>query len=100
SAASEGLIFPLDTELLDEAVEDLFPVARELVEVNDEIYGYPFAMTNLNHMVYDRNVITETVSTDWSQLVADTPGVFVFPAAGSAGASVTAHFYRQLGGTF
>lgn len=100
SAAGEGLIFPLDTERLDEAVEDLHPVARDLVEVDEEIYGYPFALTNLNHIVYDRSVITETVSTNWSQLVADTPGVFVFPAAGASGASLTAQFYRQLGGTF
>lgn len=100
SAASDGLIFPLDTSLAPEAIEDLFPVARELVEIEEELYGFPFALTNLNHIVYDRSVITETVSTDWSQLVSDGPGVFVFPAAGSAGASLTAHFYRQLGGTF
>lgn len=100
SAANEGLIFPLDSELLDEAIEDLYPVAQELVEIDEEIYGFPFALTNLDHMVYDQNVITETVSTNWSQLVSDTPGVFVFPAAGSAGASLTAHFYQELGGTF
>jgi ABC-type glycerol-3-phosphate transport system substrate-binding protein len=78
----------------------LFPVARELVEIDDQVYGYPVALTNLRHIVYDGAVITETVSTNWNTLVADSPGTFIFPAAGADGARLTAQFYQDFGGTY
>ena len=100
SAAEQGLIFPLDESLEQEAVDDLYPVARELVHVDEQTLGYPFALTNLQHLAYNGSAITETVSGDWSQLVTDRPGMLIYPAADFIGAELTAHFYREFGGTF
>lgn len=100
TAANQGLIFPLDGLIDQEAIDDLFPVARELAVVDEQLYGYPFALTNLQHVVYSSSSITQTVSANWSSLVEQKPGSFIYPAAGAVGAEVTAHFYQQLGGSF
>lgn len=100
SAATQGLIFPLDSAAHEEAIDDLYPVARDLVTIDDQIYGYPFALTNLQHLVYDTEAITETVPVNWNSLVTEPPGMLIYPAAGSVGAQLTAQLYRELGGTF
>lgn len=100
TAADQGLIFPLDALLAPDAVEDLYPVARSLAEVNGQIYGYPFALNNLQHLVYNSSVVTQTVSADWNVLADDPPGTLLYAAEGANGAQLTAQFYRALGGAF
>lgn len=100
TAAGQGLIQPLDGLLAPEAMDDLYPVARSLAQVDEELYGYPFALTNLQHIVYNTSTITRTVSADWDELVADAPGDFLYAAAGVTGAELTAKFYHALGGQF
>ena len=100
TAAEQGLIFALDESLEQEAVDDLYPVAQELGQVGEQTFGYPFALTNMQHFAYNGSAITETVSGNWSQLVTDRPGTLIYPAAGFIGAELTAHFYREFGGTF
>lgn len=100
TAATQGVIYPLDGLIDAEAIDDLYPVSRELVEFDDQLYGYPFALTNLLHLTYDRQVITETVSLNWNNLIAERPGMLLYPAAGATGAQLTASLYHSFGGTF
>lgn len=97
-AAAQELIYPLDSLLEQEAVDDLFPVAQQLVRIEDQTYGYPFALNGLQHLVYDSSTITETVPTSWPEMVTSQTGTFLFPAAGSIGAELTLQFYLAHGG--
>ncbi|HSM55649.1 MAG TPA: extracellular solute-binding protein [Candidatus Sulfomarinibacteraceae bacterium] len=98
-ASSQGLIYPLDGQLSEEMIDDLIPAARELSHVDDRIFGYPFALTGLQHLIYNESVITETVSTNWTTLLSEPPAPFLLPAAGTAGAELPLHFYLANGGT-
>lgn len=99
-AVAQDLIFPLDPLLSSEMLEDLYPAAREMGQVEEQLYGYPFAFTNLRHLVYNPAVITDTLPLTWPDLLAeDNPGTLVFPAAGPAGAAFTLHYYLDAGGT-
>ena len=98
-AASQGLIHPIDDILEPDADEDLYAAGRDLMEINEERYGYPFAFDNLQHLVYRSTTITETLPTAWPALVSDESGTLLFPAAGPSGAEFILQYYRANGGT-
>lgn len=97
-AATAGYIYPLQTLLTAEMVNDLFPVARELVEVDDNLYGYPHVLNGLTHSAFTTSVFTTTIPTQWNNL-KEANGVFVFPAAGSNGPEFLLQIYLAIGGT-
>lgn len=98
-AANEGLLFPLGSEEIGTAVDDLYPAAQEMATINDEIVVYPFALTNLTHLAYDPAVITDTVGPIWSEVFADNIPSLVFPAADRQGALLALALYLDAGGT-
>jgi ABC-type glycerol-3-phosphate transport system substrate-binding protein len=98
-AARQQLIFPLEDLGDTEGQGDLFAAAQELVTVEGSIYGYPVGLTNLQHLVYNSSVITETLTTSWNQLLDNAPGTLAFAAAGPPGAELTLQFYLANGGT-
>lgn len=99
-AAAQELIFPLEPLLPAEMFDDLYPAARQLGQVEDQFYGYPFALTNLRHLVYNPAVITRTLPSTWPGLVEmEESGTFIYPAAGPVGAAFTLHYYLAAGGT-
>ncbi len=99
TAVNDGLISALDG-LIDPAFfEDLFPAAQTMAKINDQYYGYPFAITNLTHLAYQTSVITTTPPLRWNTFAENTSANFVFPAAGPAGARLTLQFYLAGGGT-
>jgi ABC-type glycerol-3-phosphate transport system substrate-binding protein len=97
-AASQELIFPLDDLLTADTLDALYPAAAELGVVNGEWIGYPFALTNLTHLVYDRNLITGTIPLQWSEFISNTENTVVFPAAGRQNATLGLQFYLAAGG--
>lgn len=98
ATASDGLIYPLD-DLIDTALlDDLYPAARSMVTIDEEIFGFPFAITNLTHLVYQTSVITTTPPLLWSELRNSINSPFIFPAAGAEGASLVLQFYLAEGG--
>ncbi len=85
-AASEGLIVPIGT-LLDPAIADeLYPVARAMGTVGEDIAGLPYVL-EVQHVVYRDGVFDEPPASFESVLKAREP--FVFPAAPSASVSHT-----------
>ena len=98
-AVTSGLVYPLEDYLSPEDVDDLYPVARMLAEVDGELFGYPFALNGLHHFVYNRAAITNTLPSAWQGLLEVSNGRLVFPAAGPAGAELTLRFYLEAGGT-
>ncbi|MBK8432613.1 MAG: extracellular solute-binding protein [Chloroflexi bacterium] len=97
TAVAEGLIYPLETLLPAELIDDLYPVGRTLGEVNNTLYAYPYAFSGLTHLAYDRNAITTTLPTRWADL-NQPPNVMVLPANGKPGADLLLQFYLAEGG--
>lgn len=98
TAAAEELIFPLQDFIAPEDINDLFPSANELSQIDDQLYGYPFALTNLSHMAYDPEVFTDTVPITWDEYVGQEGANFYFPAAGPSGAELALQLYFAAGG--
>ena len=100
AAVAQELIFPLNDLLPQAMMNDLYPAAREMAIVDESIYGYPIALSGLEHIVYNRNVITDTLPATWSELtVRGEENSLIYPAAGPAGAELTLQLYLEAGGS-
>ncbi len=98
-AAGEGLVYPLDGLLSEEMTGALYPAARALGQVDGMTYGYPYALTNIQHLVYDTAVITRTLPATWAEMMApENQARLIFPAAGQEGARLTLQLYLAAGG--
>jgi ABC-type glycerol-3-phosphate transport system substrate-binding protein len=98
-ATTEKLIYPLGNLMPADFVEDLYPVAQSLTRIDNTLVAYPFAVTNLQHLAYNRSVITETLPLTWGELTQVDDAQLVFAAAGSEGAELVLQIYLALGGT-
>jgi len=97
-AAAQEVVFPLNDLLTPDILEALYPPAARMGIVNDQLFGYPFALTNLTHLVYNRDVITGTVPLQWGEFVTDTQNTLVFPAGGRLSSFLGLQFYLASGG--
>lgn len=98
AATQEGLIYPLDTLISAEMINDLYPAAASLSRVNDSLMGYPFALTSLEHLAYNGAVITSTLPITWNAMIDLANADFVFPAAGLTGSRLILQLYLAFGG--
>ena len=97
-ALTEELIYPMG-DLIDTALlEDLYPSALNLVLKENQVSGYPFALTGLHHLAYNSTTVTSTIPTLWEPLTA-LPYSFVFPASGTPGGTLALQFYLEAGGS-
>lgn len=97
--AAEQLIYPLGDQLEPSDLEQLYPAADTFARANDQIYAYPFTLTNLPHLVYDTNTITRTLPLTWERLIQVPDQNLVFPADGPDGALLALQFYLAAGGS-
>jgi ABC-type glycerol-3-phosphate transport system substrate-binding protein len=65
---------------------------------DDRLYGYPFAVGGLSHLIYRPSVVTDTVSMNWTAFISDTNHTLVLPADSRDGALFTLQFYLAEGG--
>lgn len=99
SAAADNLIFPLNGFLEPSHLEDVYPAGLKLVTQADQLSGYPFVLSQLPHLAYDSNLFTGTAPLTWTAFIALPEQSFVFPASGTAGATLLLEFYLEAGGT-
>jgi len=99
TATNDRLIYPIEQYLSAAMLDDLYPAAESLVQFDNHIMGYPFAMTGLHHLAYSRSVITETLPVTWTGLVQLEEASFIFPASGLEGAELVLHLYLAAGGS-
>jgi len=97
-AVSDGLIYPMNGFLEQEMVDDLFPAAGIISQVDGLLYGYPFTFTDMHHLAYDREILTEPFPAMWDDMLELEEASFVFPAAGEAGAEMVLQLYLAAGG--
>lgn len=95
----QDLFFPLEG-LIDPAFpNDIYPAPATQIADEGHLYGYPFASVGLTHLVYNSDVITDTVSLDWTRFISDTNHTLVFPADSREGAMLGLQFYLAEGGS-
>lgn len=99
TAFAEQLIVNLDSYLPPTLFEDVFPAGRALTEFEGQTIGYPIGLTRPLHLVYNTAVFTDTVPATWEAFIELPEQTFVFPAAGSAGATLLLELYLAAGGT-
>lgn len=98
TAVTDGVVYPIE-ELLDPSLfEDLYPAAQSIAQVNEQYYGYPFAITQLNHLAYQTSVITTTPPLRWNEFIENPAANFVFPAAGPGATRLVLQLYLAGGG--
>lgn len=99
-AVAEGLVYPLGPMLAPEMVAGLYPASLALGQADETTYGYAYALTHLQHLVYDTATITRTLPTTWPGLLAGEDDIrVVFPGVGQDGAILTLQLYLAAGGT-
>jgi ABC-type glycerol-3-phosphate transport system substrate-binding protein len=96
-AVAEGVIQPLDDLLSPEVVASLFPAASELGRVDGVLMSIPF-MLDFEHLVYNTAILTETVPSTWD-VILDSGGPYLFPAAEDAPIDAVLSHYLAAGGT-
>jgi ABC-type glycerol-3-phosphate transport system substrate-binding protein len=98
TAGNENLIFPLDEAFDPGEIDLLFPSALQLAQPQENILGYPFALSGLPHIVYNSNVLTSTLPLTWERLIANPDRNLVMAGGGSDGALLALQFYLDAGG--
>lgn len=98
-AALQGLIYPMEGLLSKEMIDDLFPAASVISQVDGGIYGYPFSLTDMHHLVYDGVLLSEPLPETWNDLLEVEDAQFAFPANGIPGAEMVLQLYLAAGGT-
>lgn len=96
--ADEGLLFPFEDLLEAGLLDDLYPAAQSMARPAGQTIGYPFALTDLDHLAYHTSAITVSVPSTWDAFTESVNGQFVFPATGDAGATLALQFYLAAGG--
>ncbi len=85
TAATEGLIYPVENWIPSGILDNVFPNAVGLGEVNGVRYGVPYAI-NLYHVAY-RSTVLETPLLTFADVLSQEP-VYLFPAGMGPGTSV------------
>jgi len=93
-AASQNLIYPLESFLTDQDDSDWYEFALELGQYQNEQYGIPFAAQALV-MAYHPIIVGDPPST-WEEII-QTENVLAFPAA-DPNAYYTLALYQSIGG--
>jgi ABC-type glycerol-3-phosphate transport system substrate-binding protein len=98
TAATEGLIAPLESWAPPDVLDGLLPGARRLGEINGILYGIPYGLT-IHHVIYRQSVFEEPLLT-FSDVLANEPA-YLFPAGPAQGSQVSWTVllqYRATGG--
>ncbi len=96
-AAIGGLIYPLTNYFTADILSDIFPAAQSPAQVDGVLYGIPFSLLGLNHLAYNRGVLSEPLPTRWDDLVARPGAQLAFPVAGLEGAELVLQMYLGSG---
>ncbi|MCP5101188.1 MAG: extracellular solute-binding protein [Chloroflexi bacterium] len=99
TAVTDELIFPLNDLIDPSTLDALYPPAQTFALKDEQILGYPFALTGLTHLAYDSSVISQTIGTTWETFRTDLALQFAFPANGFEGATMILQLYLDAGGT-
>ncbi|MDJ0752539.1 MAG: extracellular solute-binding protein [Ardenticatenaceae bacterium] len=95
---NRGYVYPLTPLIEESAFGDLFPAGQTISRVGEDFYGYPQGFSDLNHVIYSQEAITQTIPPAWDDFVT-LPAQFVFAGSGTDGADLLLQLYLAEGGT-
>lgn len=98
-ALTDQLIYPLDAYLPETFDALLFPASQTQARFNNQIAGYPFAITHLTHLAYNTAVVDQTIPLDWDALIELEDNRLGLPTAGRDGDRLLLQLYLAAGGT-
>lgn len=96
---ASGLFYPLSSINNERMIQQTYPASAAQVTMSDQPSGYPFAILGLTHLIFNPEVITQTVPIQWTQFISDTNHTLVLPADSREGALLGLQFYIAEGGT-
>lgn len=96
-AAAEGVLQPLDDLVAPDVITGLYPAAGELARVDGGLVGIPF-MIDFEHVVFNTAILTDTIPATWD-VVQESGGPYLFPAAEDAPIDAILSHYLAAGGT-
>ncbi|MEZ4516837.1 MAG: extracellular solute-binding protein [Chloroflexota bacterium] len=97
--AVQELVYPLDPFIDEASLVDFYPASTAYAQMDSGILGYPFAITDLSHLVYASDLVTETVPLRWSQFISGTENTLLLPADSREGALFGLQYYLAEGGS-
>lgn len=98
-ATVQELVYPLNPFIDEAGLAAFYPAATTRAQRDDDVLGYPFAMTGLTHLVFPPEIITTTVPLRWSSFVSGTTNTLLLPADSREGALFGLQFYLAEGGS-
>lgn len=96
ATSANSIVQPLDNLAPAEMLDDLFPIARELVSYDSHTMGIPFTL-DFEHLIYNTAILTNTKPTTWDAILK-SGGPYLFPAAEDAPVDTTLLHYLSAGG--
>lgn len=96
AAAARGLLTPLETLLAPEFQNDLYPFARSMGTVSEQLYAVPFA-ADVQHMANNRLMVV-TAPLTWTEVLSSNMRL-IFAAGSASNMDATLADYLAAGGT-
>jgi len=93
------LLFPLESHLDPALLEDTYPALAARSVSDNRLYGIPFAVSGLPHLIYRPTVVSDTVPLTWQAFISDTNHTLIVPADSRDGALWGLQFYLAEGGS-
>lgn len=98
-ARMRDLFYPLEALTALPSIDGVYPGPAGQVINGSQILGYPFATMGVTHLIFEPDVITQTIPMRWTQFISDTNHTLVLPADSREGAMLGLQFYLAQGGT-
>jgi ABC-type glycerol-3-phosphate transport system substrate-binding protein len=80
-------------------LQTAYPAARALGQLNDDQYGYPFALHTLHHLVTTRSIFPDSAPPTWDALTSVERTRLGFSIPDQAGVALLLQLYLNVGGT-
>lgn len=93
------LLFPLEGHLDPALLEDTYPALAAQSVSDNRLYGFPFAVSGLPHLIYRPSVVSDTLPLSWPVFISDTNHTLILPADSRDGALWGLQFYLAEGGS-
>lgn len=99
SVFTDGLIISLDTLIDPALIQQLYPAAQSYAFSNQQLAGYPFAITQLTHFAYKSNQLTGPFPTRWGALITTEENSLSIPLGGRTSGVLVLQLYLEAGGS-
>ena len=98
TSAADCILQPLSGSLAETITAQAYDSALTLAQVNGVLYGSPVRLTDATHLIYNSEVITNSLPLNWQDLLLVNGAKLVLPVGGSYGSKLVLEMYGGVGG--